>query len=72
MNVLRKMLLIVVSGMLVSLTGCGEKGHLFESDTFKIGINDAGKVTALIDKESGKNYLAADQSADFIAVNVNY
>ncbi len=66
---------LISSVMLLFLVSCvGDRESdsiIFQSDFFKISINENGFLTQLIDRESGKNYLSPDSSAALMSVRVS-
>lgn len=59
------LLLIFTIGLMAS---CTDSGNLLESKTFSLRLNETGRLTELLDKNSGKNLLMSGESISFLTV----
>lgn len=55
----------------IVLCSCGRSGVTFETDALILTVNSTGEVTSLTDKQTNKNYLAAQEKAPLLAIRLN-
>jgi len=66
-KVVVKSLVLVL--MIISIWGCSSDDQIsFSTETFTLAIDQQGNMTEMVDKSSGKNYLAVDQPATLLSV----
>lgn len=53
------------------LCSCGQKGLIYETDSFLIELNGSGKVINLKDKYRNVNYLPPGETSPLVAIRIN-
>lgn len=64
-------LITLCAFLLALLSSCGESTTSFHSDRFEMKVNQKGMITALLDKESNKDYKPGDASSALLSLRIN-
>ena len=70
----KKVAILLFYVLLIVITGCANDENIvaeFESDNFRLTINNAGEFTEFKDLKENKNYLALDTLAPVMAIRMN-